>query len=74
MLNISTTESLNNSILVLSVSISMGVVVEPSHVDMLILGKFWFYFPNLGLVDKDAVIRLRIIGLQVLLVKTPEIT
>ena len=58
----------------LSVRISIFVVVEPSHVDMLILGKFWFYFPNLGLVDKDAVIRLRIIGLQVPLVKTQEIT
>ena len=52
--------------LVLSVS---KIVVEPSHVDMLILGKFWFYFPNLGLVDKEAVIRLRIIGLQVSLGK-----
>ena len=50
------------------------VAAEPSQVDMLILGKFWFYFPNLGLVDKDCVIRLRIIGLQVSRVKTPEIT
>ena len=62
------------NIVLLSVSISIFVVVEPSHVDMLILGKFWFYFPNLGLVDKDAVIRLRIIGLQVSVVKTQEIT
>ena len=60
--------------MMLSVTISIGVVVEASHVDMLILGKFWFYFPHLGLVDKDAVIRLRIIGLQVLVVKTQEIT
>ena len=42
--------------------------------DMEILREFRFYFPNLGLVDKDGVIRLRIIGLQVSLVKTREIT
>ena len=42
--------------------------------DMEILGEFRFYFLNLGLVDKDGVIRLRIIGLQVSLVKTLEIT
>ena len=42
--------------------------------DMEILGEFRFYFLNLGLVDKDGVIRLRIIGLQVSVVKTQEIT
>ena len=58
------------NIVLLSVSISIFVVVEPSHVDMLILGKFWFYFPNLGLVDKDGVIRLGISGLELSTVRT----